>query len=122
MSEVGVTHCAHRRARSAGLLALVLALALVAALAPTTSGHYYYKRTKDCGTVTFTPYTDHAAASIRARRVGCRRARAVARRLHLRGKKRPFGYRCRARQHERGLSHDDVRCIKGKRLITWAAS
>jgi hypothetical protein len=38
-----------------------------------------------------------------------------------RGNARPFGFRCKARAHDDPMfiAHSDVRCKRGRRVVTW---
>jgi hypothetical protein len=103
------------------LLALV-ALALLAA--PGTAGAHYMPAGMNCGTITFTPNTDAGASSIYAKGTSCRTARRIVKSF-ARGNTRPLGFTCAARARTDGdgaleLAHDDVRCKRGKKMVTFA--
>jgi hypothetical protein len=102
------------------LLILISALALVLVASVPASAHYRGVG-KRCGSIVFTPQSDDAASSIRAKNVTCRRARRIVRAIR-RGNNSPFDYNCRGRGHDpsNGLAHTDVICTKGDRRVTWA--
>jgi hypothetical protein len=99
--------------------ALLVVLILAAVTAPSASAHYAPVG-KHCGRIVFTPQSDDAASSIRAKRVTCRKARRLVRKFR-RGDRTPFRFRCRARQHNANLSHLDVKCTRGRKRVSWAA-
>jgi hypothetical protein len=97
---------------------LVLGLGLV--LAPAGSAHYPAKG-KDCGSITFQPQTDHGAFGIYAKGTSCKKARRLVRRWEA-GDETPRNYTCRERLHDEQLSHTDVKCKRGNRRVSFAAS
>ena len=94
------------------------ALLLLAVAAPA-GAHYSNPGAKDCGFIVFTPQTDNGASAIMAKGISCRKARRMVKAIN-RGNERPFGFRCTSRAHDEGLAHADVRCKRGKRVVTYA--
>lgn len=97
-------------------------VSLLAAAAPA-GAHYENPGSKYCGFIVFTPSTDSGASGIEAERVSCKRAKRMARAVE-RGNRRPFGFTCRVRSHdaENFIAHSDVRCKRGRRVVTWIAT
>ena len=104
------------------LLAALLTVALLAA--GTADAHYSIRgKSHPCKSVILTPMTDHAAFDIRAKGVGCRLARSVARSAE--------GWVCKHRVRQRGdrtngIAHTDFRCRhpqhQRSRVIVFAVS
>ena len=99
-------------------VAAATALLLLAVAAPA-GAHYSNPGAKDCGFIVFTPQTDDGASAIMAKGLSCRKARRLVRAIN-RGNERPFGFRCTSRGHDAGLAHADVKCKRGKRVVTYA--
>jgi hypothetical protein len=111
--------------RSAKFLSSSFAAAaaiLLAAAAPA-SAHYTNSGSKYCGFIVFQENTDSGASGIEAKRTTCRTARRLAKAVN-RGNTRPLGYRCTLRSHddERFIAHSDVKCKKGRAVVTWIAT
>ena len=101
------------------LIPVVAAVAALVATAAPAGAHYKNPGAKNCGYIVFTPQTDDGASAIRAKRVSCRKARRIVRAIN-RGNERPFRFRCKSRGHDAGLAHADIRCKRGKRVVTYA--
>src|SRR5215218_9129743 len=91
-----------------------------AAAAPA-GAHYDNVGARDCGVIVFTPQSDDGASAIRARGVSCRTARRIVKAVD-RGNKSPLGFSCKSRGHDPAnfIAHDDFRCKRGSRVVTWA--
>lgn len=77
---------------------------------------------KYCGSVTFEPNSDFTDGNIRAANIGCPRAIAVAVRWTVEGARtRPYAFRCTYRTVNKGLTHEDVRCVRGPSVVTFQA-
>ena len=101
--------------------ALVLVVAFVAAIPVLGASAHYRPVGKDCGTVVFTPHSDNASSSIRAKGTTCRKARRIVKSWE-RGNRSPLGFRCRARNHDNAnLAHQDVKCTREGKRVTFAA-
>ncbi len=100
-------------------LAVSIAVALPLVAVPSAGAHYKPKG-KRCGTIVFTPNSDHASSSIRAKRTTCRKARRIVRKWE-RGNRSPLRFECRSREDDDALSHRDVKCTRGKKRVTFAA-
>ena len=76
-----------------------------------------------CGFVVFEPNSDYVAGQIRATHLGCPRAIAVAVRWTVEGSaSRPYGFRCRYHVVYKGLTHADVRCVRGRSVVTFVST
>ena len=106
--------------RSAKLIPFAAAVAIPLAVAAPAGAHYTNPGAKYCGFIVFTPNSDDGASGIEAKRVSCRTARRIVKAVD-RGNARPFGFSCKARQHDDPLfiAHSDFRCKRGNRVVTW---
>jgi hypothetical protein len=85
---------------------------------------YRRARSRNCGNVAFEPQTDSGAAGIRARFVGCRVARAIARASKGEtGKRyRAVGFSCRSRVFEREQDAEIVTCRREGAIVAFVRS
>jgi hypothetical protein len=101
--------------------AALIAAALLVAVPVLDAGAHYKPVGKDCGVVVFTPQSDDASSDIRARGTSCRTARRIVKSWE-RGNRSPLRFRCRARAHEgNDLAHQDVKCTRTGKRVTFAA-
>jgi len=83
------------------------------------------RRTRECGSIGFEPQTDDGAGSIKAKRVGCRLARKVARRSGFTGPIDPdpyraFGFSCRGRELVSALPAALFVCYRGSATVVFS--
>jgi hypothetical protein len=106
--------------RSAKLIPFAAAAAILLSAAAPAGAHYTNSGSSYCGFIVFTPNSDDAASGIEAKGVSCRTARRMVKAVD-RGNARPFGFRCKARAHDDPMfiAHSDVRCKRGRRVVTW---
>jgi hypothetical protein len=78
---------------------------------------------RECGTVAFTPSSDHGAFELRARNVGCGVAERVARGAVGGDRRyRRAGMRCRGVFDGAGLARTVYRCVRPGARVTFAAA
>ena len=105
-------------------MACAVAVSVAAAL-PGTAGAAV---TRQCGQISFTPNSDDGIFHIRAKGVGCRTARRVARAarpLKIVGGSRRYGSRgftCRGTFDDEGLPTVRWRCTRAKAVIRFERS
>jgi hypothetical protein len=93
-----------------------------------TSGNksigYAKVRSRDCGNIAFQPNTDFGVAGIRARAVGCRAARAIARasRDETGNRYRALGFSCRGRVFEREQEAEIFTCRREGAIVAFLRS
>lgn len=93
----------------------ILFVLVVLALAPAAAQASRY-----CGSVTFEPNTDYTDNNIRATGVSCPKAIDIAVRVTIEGSRvRPFGFKCTGHVSNQGLTHSNVRCTHGSRVVTF---
>lgn len=110
--------------RSSRLVLMLAALALLAAAAPAAGDGPTATAAKRCAVGDSRSYGTTYVRWIRAKRVGCRRARKVVRAFHkcrpgAKGRcKRVKRFRCREnRTVGRGSFDSNVRCKRGRKVV-----
>jgi len=108
----------------AGIVACAVAV-LVAVAVPAPAGAAV---TRQCGQISFTPDSDDGIFDVRARGVGCRTARRVARAarpLKIVGGSRRYssrGFTCRGTFDDEGLPTVRWRCTRGSAVVRFERS
>ncbi|MGK2936186.1 MAG: hypothetical protein ACSLFR_00010 [Solirubrobacteraceae bacterium] len=106
-------------------LALILASLIILVACAGSAG----AATRSCASVVFEKNSENAALQIRATNVGCKTARAVARKSRnygpddVDGKRHSYrsrGFSCQGVEHNQTLPIVDWKCTKGSARITFS--